>query len=68
MEYEYQVYLLPYACRISGGELTLRDDEVLESRWFDLDEAAALGDQLPKNAELVRSCLPRLKELAKTVV
>ncbi len=36
--FSYQVYLVPFVCKIVGGEGTSSDHEVLEARWFDLDD------------------------------
>jgi len=62
-KYRYQVYLLPYVCKVTGGALNTRDEEVLDSRWFDLDEAAATGNQLPLNQHLLQEGLSTLKHI-----
>lgn len=62
--FSYQVYLIPYVCKIVGGKLEPRDHEVLEARWFDLDEVT----QYPlvgENARLYEKFLPELKEVIK---
>lgn len=60
--YAYQVFLVPYVCRITGGELKPSDEEVMESAWFDLDDVfnqPLLGD----NDQMYRAFLPELKEV-----
>lgn len=62
--FSYQVYLIPYVCKIVGGKLEPRDHEVLEARWFDLDEVT----QYPlvgENARLYEKFLSELKEVIK---
>jgi len=36
--YRYQVYLLPHLCTIASGDGNFNDEEVLETKWFSLDE------------------------------
>lgn len=36
--FSYQVYLVPYVCKIVGGKFDARDHEVMEGKWFDLGE------------------------------
>ena len=60
--YAYQVFLVPYVCRITGGELKPSDEEVMETAWFDLDDVVnhpLLGD----NDQMYRAFLPELKEV-----
>ena len=58
----YQVYLLPYLCRVDEVVGKPHDDEVLEMRWFSLDEVGSVV-QMPGNFELYQAFLPELKEL-----
>ncbi len=37
VDFPYQVYLVPYVCKIVGGEEKFSDQEVLETQWFELD-------------------------------
>ncbi len=62
--YAYQVFLVPYVCRITGGELKPSDDEVLDTAWFDLDDVLN-HDLLGENARMYTAFLPELKEVAK---
>ena len=60
--YAYQVFLVPYVCRITGGELKPSDEEVMETAWFDLDDVLnqpLLGD----NVTMYTTFLPELKEV-----
>lgn len=62
--FAYQVYLIPYVCKIVGGEINPRDHEVLEVKWFDLEEV--LGYPLVgENARMFEKFLPELKEVIK---
>lgn len=59
--FAYQVYLIPHVCKIVGGSLAPRDQEVLDARWFELDEVT----QYPlvgENADLFNKILPELRE------
>lgn len=40
--FSYQVYLVPYVCKIVGGKFEARDHEVMEGKWFDLQEVPEL--------------------------
>ncbi len=57
----YQVYLLPYLCKVEEVVGKPHDDEVIEMRWFALDEVGSV-QQMPGNFELYQSFLPELKE------
>lgn len=37
-DFSYQVYLVPYVCKVVGGKLDTRDHEVLEAQWFDMND------------------------------
>ncbi len=60
--FSYQVYLIPYVCKIVGGEIKPRDHEVLEARWFELDEVVSYP-LVGENAKLYRELLPELKKV-----
>lgn len=62
--YAYQVFLVPYVCRITGGELKPSDDEVLDTAWFDLDDVLN-HDLLGENARMYTAFLSELKEVVK---
>lgn len=62
--YAYQVFLVPYVCRITGGELKPSDDEVLDTAWFDLDDVLN-HDLLGENARMYTAFLPELKAVVK---
>lgn len=56
-EFSYQVYLVPYVCKVIGGKLDTRDHEVLEAKWFDIEDVT--------NHELLgtnRSFFEKIKE------
>jgi mutator protein MutT len=58
----YQVYLLPYVCKVEEVIGPPHDEEVLEMRWFSLDEVADFS-LMPRNLELYQAILPELKEV-----
>jgi XTP/dITP diphosphohydrolase len=57
----YQVYLIPYVCRIIGGNGALADAEVLEVRWFSPEEVLQ-QELIGANKELYRHLLPELRQ------
>lgn len=58
----YQLYLVPYVCRVVGGTLSANPDEALRSEWFSLDDV--LSHQLTgTNDELYRSIRPALEKI-----
>lgn len=59
--FSYQVYLVPYVCKITGGAPSMSDEEVLELRWFDLDEVLN-HELIGENARMYAELLPELKE------
>ena len=61
----YQVYLLPFVCRIVGGDGTVSDAEVLESAWFELDDVLS-QELIAKNGEMYKALLPELKGIIST--
>ncbi len=63
--YAYQVYLLPHVCRLIGGTARPAEQEVLETRWFALDDVLQY-DLLGANADMYQKILPELKKLAST--
>lgn len=57
----YQVYLIPYACRILQGGGAGSDAEVMETRWFPPD--AVLHEELiGANKAMYMAILPELKQ------
>lgn len=65
--FSYQVYLVPYVCRITDdGVPSLSDEETLGVRWFDLDEV--LGFPLVgENARMFEILLPELRMVVDTL-
>lgn len=63
--YAYQVFLVPYVCQIIGGDGKFSDGEVLETRWFDVDEVLQYK-LIGENAKMYTEFLPELKEVIKT--
>ena len=62
--YAYQVFLVPYVCKIIGGDGKFSDGEVLETRWFDVDDVLNY-ELIGENERMYRAFLPELKETIK---
>jgi hypothetical protein len=61
--FSYQVYLVPYVCRIiDKGEPVLNDEESLEVKWFNLDEVLEYP-LVGENARMFEKLLPELSSL-----
>ncbi len=60
--WKYQVYLMPYVCRIVGGVEKARDAEVLDLRWFDLEEVKN-QNLIGKNMEIYTAIFDQLKTI-----
>ncbi len=66
--FSYQVYLVPYVCRIiDNGEPTLSDEETLGAQWFDLDEVLRYP-LVGENARMFEILLPELREIARALM
>lgn len=62
--FSYQVYLIPYVCKIVGGELKPRDQEVLEAKWFSLEDVLNYP-LVGENARMYKQFLPELQQVIK---
>jgi ADP-ribose pyrophosphatase YjhB (NUDIX family) len=60
--FKYQVYLVPYVCKVVGGEGEYHDEEVSEVRWFDLDEVLTYP-LVGENAKMIQTLLPELRNV-----
>lgn len=63
-EYGYQVYLLPYVCRIIGGDGKCNDAEILDMKFLGLDEWPTM-DLIGENLVMYKKLLPELKEIVE---
>ncbi len=59
----FHLFLLPILCKITGGKEEIQDTEVLEMRWFGLDEVVN-QDMIENNKTMFVSILPELKQYA----
>ena len=59
-----QLYLVPIVCRIIGGDGKYNDQEVLEAKWYALDDVPNLN-LFPGDGEMYAKFLPRLKEIVR---
>ncbi len=62
--YQYQIYLLPFVCKIIGGEKTHTNSETLDSRWFDLNEVLEY-DLLADNRQIFSTISEELQSVIK---
>lgn len=62
--YAYQVFLVPYVCKIVRGDGKFSDGEVLETRWFDPDDVLNY-ELIGENERMYRELLLELRELIK---
>lgn len=62
--YAYQVILIPYVCKIIGGELKPSDEEVMATDWFDLDDVLN-HELIGENARMYTTFLPELRGVVK---
>jgi XTP/dITP diphosphohydrolase len=62
-ETTYQLFLVPYVCHVVGGELKPSDEEVIEARWFELDDVLN-HELIGTNAEMYKRVFNELKEYA----
>ncbi len=61
-----QIYLLPYVCAVVGGDGVVNPMEVIESRWFDIDEVLEY-DLLAKNKVLYAKLVDEIRRIAPTI-
>lgn len=62
--YQFQVFLVPYVCKIIGGNGEYSDSETIKYEWFEFDDVQnhpLIGD----NNEIYLQLLPELKEVAQ---
>lgn len=62
--YHYQVYLIPYLCRPTGGQPSVTDPEILELKFFRPGEVMSLP-LVGSNPEMYRQLLLKMKPLIK---
>lgn len=62
--YKYQVFLIPYVCKIIGGDGIVSDAEVLETRWFDLEEVPKLH-LFDDDDTMIKALTPRIQAIMK---
>ena len=63
-KYDYQVYIVPFVCKIIAGDGNFRDAEVMETKWYELNEVLEC-DLLGDNKSMYRDFLPELKLIIK---
>lgn len=60
----YQLHILPYVCRIIGGQPQTNDEEVLDSKWFDIEDVQKY-DLMGRNDVLWENIRPLLEQVIK---
>ncbi len=63
-EGDCQFYIMPYVCRIVGGELSPNDEEVLSTHWMTYDEALQV-EKFPGDNEMLEASRSRFDALVK---
>jgi len=63
--FAYQIYLVPFVCKITGGEAQLNDMETLDIHWFDIDDVLN-HDLVGENARMYEKLLQELKKCIQT--
>jgi len=62
--FSYQVYLVPYACKLLGGDGNFNKSEVLDMKWIELDKHRDL-DFLEGDNDFLDEIMDELKEIIK---
>lgn len=62
--FKYQVFLVPYVCKIKNGNGNFSSSESLGIEWFDLDDVLN-HNLIGENARMYKKFLPELKEIVK---
>lgn len=57
----YQVILLPFVCSVVGGEVAACDREVMDVKWFAIDDILE-QELVGNNASMIEQLLPELKQ------
>jgi len=60
----YQIHVVPYICKIIGGKLNTSETEVLESKWFEIDDVLN-HDLIATNKRMYKALIPELKKVIK---
>jgi len=60
--FSYQVYLIPFVCKIVGGKENFSNNEVLAGKWIDPDDYKKY-EFLAGDREMQRKFLPELKQI-----
>jgi len=61
-EWNYQVYLIPFVCRITGGDGNWSDAEILDIKYADPETVLAF-DLIGDNKQMFQTLLPELKQV-----
>jgi len=62
--FKYQVFLVPYVCKIIGGKLALNSNEVLKTKWISPSDYVNF-QFLAGNDTMLKKLLPELKQVIK---
>lgn len=63
-DFNYQVYLIPYVCKIIGGDGQYDDQEIIQIDWFLPDDFIPV-QKVGKDDEFYKELLPELKHIIK---
>lgn len=60
----YQVYLIPFVCKIIGGDGVYNDAETLDVKWVEVDDVLN-HEMISNNDKMFEDFLPELKRVIK---
>ena len=60
----YQVYLIPFVCKIIGGDGIYSDAEILDTKWVEVDDVLN-HEMIGNNNKMFKEFLPELKRIIK---
>ncbi|NCO04781.1 MAG: NUDIX domain-containing protein [Candidatus Magasanikbacteria bacterium] len=60
----YQLHILPYVCKVIGGTPHTNDEEVLASKWYDIEDVHN-HDLVGNNQALWKEIKPTLQQIIK---
>lgn len=63
-DFEYQVYLIPFVCKILEKISEINDSEVMETTWIQPDDYINF-DYIADNKTMMKNIIPAVKEIIK---
>jgi len=63
--FRYQVYLIPYVCKVAGGDGKYNSAEVLDAKWIKLEDHRNY-EFLSGDNDFLDKLMPEMKEIIKS--